>query len=105
MKKLFLFALAAAAVGCATGNTTGTTTTSTATAQPITLDQAFEKSSQARQQIETVKEQYRQVKTTAEVATGKKTAAQAAQEDIQRKLDQTKKQIQDEKDAWANLLK
>ncbi len=105
MRKLFLLAIAAATVGCATGNTPSNTTTSTATAQPITLDQALEKSAQARQQIETVKQQYQQAKTAADVASGKKTAAQAAQEDIQRKLDATKKQIQDEKDAWADLLK
>ena len=107
MKKLLLLAAtsAALAAGCATANTANNTAASTATTQPITLDQAFEKSAQARQQIETVKQQYQQIKTTAEVATGKKTAALAAQDDVQRKLDQTKQQIQNEKDAWANLLK
>ena len=75
MNKVCFIALTAAlaAAGCATTGTTAQSTT--AASQPITLDQAFEKSAQARQQIETVKQQYQQDKTTAEVATGKKTAA------------------------------
>ena len=104
MKKLFLLACAAVmGVGCAT---TGTTPSSSTTAQqPITLDQALEKSAQTRQKLLEAKQQYEQAKTAAEVASGQKTASQAAQEQVQQQIKSAKKQLQDEKNAWEELLK
>ncbi|MBR4356143.1 MAG: hypothetical protein IKP96_06250 [Elusimicrobiaceae bacterium] len=107
MKKLVLFALVATVfgAGCATNGTTETASTQTFNAQNLTLEQALEKSAETRQKLLDAKQQYEQAKVAAEVAAGKKTAAQAAQDQVQKQIDTAKKQIQDEKNAWAELLK
>ena len=104
MKKIVLLTMVAAVAGCATMGTTDTSATKTA-AQTLTLEQALEKSAETRQKLLDAKQQYQQAKTAAEVATGKKTAAQAAQEQVQNQLDAAKKQLKNERDAWAELLK
>ncbi|MBR4591733.1 MAG: hypothetical protein IKO35_00805 [Elusimicrobiaceae bacterium] len=106
MKKLSLLACTALlAAGCASTGTTGSSTSAAANIQPMTLDQALEKSAQTRQKLLEAKQQYEQAKTAAEVASGQKTAAQAAQEQVNKQINTAKKQIEDEKNAWAELLK
>ena len=103
MKKTILLAFVAAvlAAGCAS---TGAST-STTTVKPMTLDEALQKSAETRQKLLEAKQSYQNAKTAAEVASGSKTAADVAKEKLQQKADETKKQIQAEKDAWAELLK
>ena len=105
MKKLALLMLAVSTVGCATTGTTGNTTGTQTAMQTITLEQALQKSAETHEKLLEAKKQYEQAKLAAEVASGKKTAAQAAQEQIETQLDAAKKQLQDEKNAWAELLK
>ena len=101
MKKMMLFVAAAVlAAGCAS---TGTTS-STGTAQPMTLEQALQKSAETRQKLLDAKQSYENANSAAEVASGQKTAADAAKEQLQQKVDNAKQQIQAEKDAWAELL-
>ena len=103
MKKTILLSFVAAvlAVGCAS---TGTTTSTTAP-KTMTLDEALQKSAETRQKLLEAKQSYQNAKTAAEVASGSKTAADVAKEKLQQKADETKKQLQAEKDAWAELLK
>ena len=103
MKKLALFVLAASTltVGCATADTT---TASTAN-QTITLEQALQKSAETREKLLEAKQAYQNAKLAAEVATGKKTVADAAQQQVQNQLDVAKQQIENEKNAWKDLLK
>ena len=103
MKKTFLLAVTAAvlAAGCAS---TGTTTTTTAN-QTLTLEQALQKSAETRQKLLDAKQSYENAKNAAAVASGQKSAADVAKEQLQEKVDNAKKQIQAEKDAWAELLK
>ena len=109
MKKIALLIMAAATVGCATTGTTENNTAATSlssiNAQTLTLEQALQKSAETRQKLLEAKQQYQQAKTAAEVAAGKKTVTQAAQEQVQNQLNTAKKQLQDEKNAWADLLK
>ena len=105
MKKLALLTLAVATVGCASMGTTQSTTSTQTAAQTLTLEQALEKSAQTREKLLKAKKQYEQAKLAAEVASGKKTVTQAAQQQVENQLDAAKKQLQQEKDAWAELLK
>ncbi len=101
MKKMLLFVAAAVlATGCAS---TGTVS-STGTTQPMTLEQALQKSAETRQKLLDAKQSYENAKSAAEVASGQKTAADVAKEQLQQKVDNAKQQIQAEKDAWAELL-
>lgn len=104
MKKTFFFTVTAAvlAAGCAT---TGTTPSATTANQPMTLEQALQKSAETRQKLLDAKQSYQDAKTAAEVASGNKSAVDAAKEKLQQKADNAKQQIQSEKDAWAELLK
>ena len=105
MKKLALLTLAFATVGCATTGTTESTSASQINAQTITLEQALQKSAETREKLLDAKKQYEQAKLASEVAAGKKTVTQAAQQQIENQLDTAKKQLKDEKNAWAELLK
>ena len=71
MKKTFSFAVTAAvlAAGCAT---TGTTPSATSANQPMTLEQALQKSAETRQKLLDAKQSYQDAKTAAEVASGNK---------------------------------
>lgn len=104
MKKLFLLALASATLTAACA-TTGADTTATAANQTITLEQALEKSAATREKLLEAKQAYQNAKLAAEVAAGKKTTTQAAQEAAQQQIDATKKQLENEKNAWLDLLK
>lgn len=102
MKKILplaVFALFLAA-GCAS---TGSGTTATA-GKPMTLEEALQKSAETRQKLLDAKQSYQNAKTAAEVASGQKTAADVAKEQLQQKADAAKKQIEDEKNAWKELL-
>ncbi len=103
MKKLvlFIFATALLGVGCATTETAPASTAN----QTITLEQALQKSAETREKLLEAKQAYQNAKLAAEVAAGKKTSAQAAQEVAQQKIDAAKKQIEDEKNSWLELLK
>ena len=103
MKKLALFVLAAAILGagCATTETTAASTAN----QTITLEQALQKSAETREKLLEAKQAYQNAKLAAEVASGKKTVADAAQQQVQNQLDAAKKQIEDEKNSWLELLK
>lgn len=105
MKKLVLLTFALSTVGCATTGTTEETAATKFNAQTITLEQALQKSAETREKLLEAKKQYEQAKVAAEVASGKKTVTQAAQDQVQNQLDAAKKQLQDEKNAWAELLK
>ena len=105
MKKLMLLAISAATLsaGCVS---TGTQQTAASTAnQTITLEQALQKSAETREKLLEAKQAYQNAKLAAEVAAGKKTVTQAAQEQVQSQLDTAKKQIEDEKNSWMELLK
>ena len=105
MKKLVLLSAAALCAGCmGTGNSTQDSTTRM-TGQTLTLEQALEKSAQTREKLLEAKQQYQQAKVAAEVASGQKTASQAAQDQVQKQIDTAKKQLKSEKEAWAELLK
>ncbi len=103
MKKFMFLALAAStlSVGCVT---TETTTASTAN-QTITLEQALQKSAETREKLLEAKQAYQNAKLAAEVAAGKKTTTQAAQEKAQQQIDAAKQQIENEKNSWLELLK
>lgn len=102
MKKTLLLAITASvlAAGCAS---TGTTQPTTAN-QTLTLEQALQKSAETRQKLLDAKQSYENAKSAAEVASGQKSAADVAKEQLQQKAEEAKKQIQAEKDAWAELL-
>ena len=103
MKKSILFVLAVSVftVGCAT---TGTSTASTAN-QTITLEQALQKSAETREKLLEAKQAYQNAKLAAEVASGKKTTTQAAQQQVQNQLEVAKQQLENEKNAWMELIK
>lgn len=104
MKKMILLAVVAGAAvltGCA--STSNNTTVSNP--QILTLDEALQKSAETRQKLLDAKQSYQDAKTAAEVASGNKSAVDAAKEKLQQKADNAKQQIQSEKDAWAELLK
>lgn len=103
MKKLLLVAVVTTLLGagCAT---TEPTTASTAN-QTITLEQALQKSAETREKLLEAKQAYQNAKLAAEVAAGKKTMADAAQQQVQSQLDTAKKQIEDEKNSWMELFK
>ena len=107
MKKFMLLFLATAmvGVGCATTETTAASTAN----QTITLDQALQKSVETREKLLEAKQAYENAKLAAEVVSGKKTVTQAAQQQVQNQvqtqIDTAKKQLEDEKNAWKELLK
>lgn len=102
MTKILPLAILAAvfAAGCAS---TGSNAASAAN-QTMTLEEALQKSAETRQKLMDAKQSYQNAKTAAEVASGKKTATDAAKEQLQQKADNAKKQIEDEKNAWKELL-
>ena len=104
MKKLMLLTTIAATLGAGCVST-GTQTAASTANQAITLDQALQKSAETREKLLEAKQAYQNAKLAAEVASGKKTTAQAAQEQVQNQIDTAKKQIEDEKNAWKELLK
>lgn len=102
MNKTLLLAVIAAALtaGCAS---TGTTQATTAN-QTLTLEQALEKSAETRQKLLDAKQSYQDAKNAADVASGKKTAADVAREQLQQKTDDAKRKLQAEKEAWLELM-
>lgn len=101
MKNTAFIALAALAVfaaGCATSGSTATSTANT----PMTLEEALQKSAETRQKLIDAKKQYEVAKTAAEA--GESVSAALAKQAIQNKVDDAKKQIEDEKNAWKEVL-
>lgn len=88
------------AAGCAS---TGDSSTA-ASGNTITLEEALQKSAETRQKLIDAKQSYQNAKTAAEVASGQKTAADVAKEQFQQKADEAKQQIENEKNAWKELL-
>ena len=105
MRKLVLLVTAALCAGCMATGSESQDANSKLTAQTITLEQALEKSAQTREKLLEAKQQYEQAKLAAQVASGQKTASEAAQDQVQKQLNTAKKQLQSEKEAWAELLK
>lgn len=109
MNKVLSFAVLAAlalTVGCATADNTAAAPT-TANGTPITLEQAMKQSQQARQQIETVKTNYQNVKSAAQASkqNGSDITTEYAKQVIQNKIDNTKTQVDSEVQAWKDILK
>lgn len=102
MNKLLPLAVVAAlmAAGCASGGSSA----SGAAKQTMTLEEALQKSAETRQKLIEAKQSYQNAKTAADVAAGKKSAADLLKDQLQQKADNTKKQIADEKNAWKELL-
>ena len=95
MKKslFFLFAAALLTGACATADTTTATTAN----QTLTLEQALQKSAETRQQLEQAKQAYQTAKTASEIANGSKTVSQALQDQVQKQLNTTATQLENEK--------
>ena len=95
MNKALFLAISAVflAAGCASTSTSSTA----ASGNTITLEEALQKSAETRQKLIDAKQSYQNAKTAAEVASGQKTAADAAKEQFQQKADAAKQQIENEK--------
>ena len=102
MKKTLLLAVIASALGAGCASTSGTQATTAN--QTMTLEQALEKSAETRQKLLDAKQSYQNAKNAADVASGKKTAADVAKEQLQQKADETKAKLQAEKEAWLELM-
>ncbi len=99
-KMLFMAACAALAVGCASGNTATTNTT-----QPLTLDQALQKSAETRAQLQQAKQDYENAKNASKAAGGSSSATDGVKAQIQQKLEDAKTQVDNEVQAWKEVLK
>ena len=100
MKKTVSLALLAGFVltGCATTGTTNTQTATNAAGQAITLEQAFQKAQAAREQLEQAKTTYQNVKEAAKASKQNNSnfETELAKQVVQSKIDETKKQINNE---------
>ena len=106
MKKTLSFVVLAGlflTVGCATANTD---TTTSAANTPITLDQAFEKAEQTREQLQQAKTAYTNVKAAAQAskANSSNFETELLKQTVQTKVNNTKQQINNEIQDWKNLL-
>lgn len=107
MKKTMSFVILSGlllTVGCAS---TQTETAASAANTPITLEQALEKAAAARQQVEQAKTAYTNVKTAAKASKQNNTnfETELAKQVVQSKIDETKKQFNNEVQEWKDLLK
>ena len=106
MKKLFLLTLAAAlfAGACATSGT-GKTSTATTTMPTMTVDEAFQKIQQTREQLQQAKDNYLNAKSALDAANADVSVSNAIKKQLQKKFDNAKATYEAEKAAWAELLK
>ena len=102
MKKTILLAFVTAvlAAGCAS---TGTATSTTAT-QPMTLEEALQKSAETRQKVLDAKKSYEAAKS-AQNSAAANTAAELGKAALKEKVNTAKSQIEAEKQAWKDVLK
>ena len=105
MKKIALFAvLATLAAGCASTN--GTTTT--ASNQPLTLEEALQKSAETRQKLQEAQQAYQNAKNAAATANANNsgdTVVDTVKTQIQEKINTSKTQVDNEVQAWKEVLK
>lgn len=107
MKKVMSFVVLAGLgllAGCAS---TGSTTETSAANTPITLDQALQKASEARAQLEQAKTAYTNVKEAAKASkqNGTNFETELAKQTVKSKIDETKQQINNEVQEWKEILK
>ena len=105
MKKvLSLSVLAALAltIGCATGSNTTASSANTT----LTLEEALQKSAETRQKLEEAKTAYQNAKAAAAAskANGTSIETELAKQAIQTKIDNTKTQVNNEVQAWKDVL-
>ena len=103
MKKIIILTVAAGffAAGCAsTGNTEKQTSF-----QPMTFEEALQKSQETRQQLESAKQAYTQAQVVSDVASGSQNIGEAAKTQVKKQIDTAKTKIKAEKEAWEDVLK
>ncbi len=104
MKKLVILSvLAVLAAGC---TATGTTKTTTAANQPLTLEEALQKSAETRQKLQEAKQAYQTARDNSEAAKANNdTIAGQVKAQVKQKVDDTKNQVNTEVQAWKDVLK
>ncbi len=105
MNKLLTLTLLGAlclGVGCASGGSTATSAANT----PMTLDEALQKSAETRQKLMDAKEAYENAKAAAEASQENNTSfsTEMAKQAVQSKIDESKQKLQDEANAWKEVL-
>ena len=103
MKKLVLLGvLAALGVACAS---TGSTSTATTANQPMTLDEALQKSAETRQKLQDAKQAYQSAREASAAAEASNSITDQVKEQIKQKAATTKNQVDSEVKAWQDVLK
>lgn len=107
MNKIMCLSLLTAvtlATGCAT---TGTTPEASTANQPITLEEALQKSAETRQQLENAKASYNAAKQAVKASKQNNTdiTTELAKQAVQQQINSVKNQVDAEKEAWKNVLK
>lgn len=101
MKRVLLLAVLASFVAGCASTTNNTTTTAN---QTLTLEEALQKSAETRQKLEQAKQNYQNAKNAAAAASASNSAADAVKAQIQNKIDTSKQQVNDEVQAWKDVL-
>lgn len=106
MKKymaVILLGAVAFTAGCASTDTTAASTAN----QPLTLEQALQKSAETRQKLQDAKSSYESAKTAAQASKTNNTSltTELAKQAVQNKVNNAKQQLKDEKQAWKEILK
>ncbi len=105
MKKVILFSvLAALGAGCATN----TATTATTANQPLTLEEALQKSAETRQKLQEAQQAYQNAKNASAAANANNsnnTVVDSVKTQIQEKINTSKTQVDNEVQAWKEVLK
>ena len=106
MKKFVLLGVfAALAAGCASSGNTSTATTAN---QPLTLEEALQKSAETRQKLQEAKQNYQSAREASEAAknsSGSSSVTDAVKNQVKQKVDDTKNQVNTEVQAWKDVLK
>ncbi len=105
MKKLFVLGMLTALVaGCAS---TANKTTVTTANQPLTLEEALQKSAETRQKLQEAKEAYQAARENSDAvkASSDASAAEQVKAQIKQKVADTKNQVDTEVKAWQEVLK
>ena len=105
MKKLLTLTVLGAlclGVGCATSGSTSASAANT----PMTLDEALQKSAETRQKLLDAKQAYQDAKAAAEASQNNNTSfsTELAKQAVQSKIDESKQKLQNEADAWKEVL-
>ena len=93
-----------ALAGCATADTSAD---ASAANTPITLDQAFQRAEQTRQQYEQAKTAYTNVKEAAKASkqNGTNFETELAKQAVQNKINTAKQQFNNEVQEWKDILR